>query len=124
MWTCKKQPTIELSMMKVEYMAISHCTKKVVWLWQLLADVGYVQGGSTSIMYNNQGCLALAKNPTCHSHTKHIDVHHHFVREKLEYQKICLKYYLAEDMIADVLTKPLAHDRHPNINKCNKFRSL
>ena len=85
-WKCKKQPTIALSTMKVEYMATSHCTKEAVWLWQLLADVGYVQEGPTSIMYDNQGCIALAKNPTHHSHTKHIDIQHHFIKKKLENQ--------------------------------------
>ena len=46
-----------------------------------------------------------------HSRTKHIDVQHHFVRDLLENQKICLKYCLMEDMRADVTTKPLAKDR-------------
>jgi len=28
---------------------------------------------------DNQGCIALSKNPTHHSHTKHIDIQHHFI---------------------------------------------
>ena len=43
LWKFKKQPTIALSTMEAEYMAISHCTKGAVWLWQFLVDVGYVQ---------------------------------------------------------------------------------
>ena len=35
--------TIILSTTEVEYIAIDHCTKKVVWFRQLLADVRYVQ---------------------------------------------------------------------------------
>ena len=98
-------------------MTTSHCTKEMVWLRQFLADVGYVQEGPTSIMCDNQGCIALAKNPTHHSRTKHIDVQHHFNREKLENQDICLKYCPTEDMIADVLTKPLAKDRHQTLTR-------
>ena len=44
-------------------MGTIHCIKEMVWLQQLLGDVGYVQDGPTSIMCDNQGCIALAKNP-------------------------------------------------------------
>ena len=111
-WICKKQSTIALSTMEGEYMATSHCTRKAVWLRQLLADVGYLQERASSIMCEYQGCITLARTPTHHSHTKHIDIQHHFYREKLKYQEICLKYYPTKDMIADLLTKPLAKNRH------------
>ena len=88
-------------------MATGHCTKEAVCLRQLLADVGYVEEGPTSIMCGNQGYIALAKNPTYYSRTKHIDVQHHFTIEKLKNQEICLKYCPMEDMIADVLTNRL-----------------
>ena len=67
-------------MTKAEYMATSHCSKETVWRQKLLANVGYVQERSPSIMCDNQGCIALAKKPTYHSCTKHIDAHHHFIR--------------------------------------------
>ena len=98
-------------------MATSHCIKEMIWFWQLLADGGDVQEGPTSIMCDNQECIALAKNLTLHSCTKHIDVQHHFIREKLENKEICLKYYPTEDMIADVLTKPLGKDGHQTLTK-------
>ena len=68
-------------------------------------------------MYDNQGCIALAKNPTHHFCTKYIDVQHHFIKEKPKNQKICLKYYPTEVMIANVLTKPLAEDRHQTLTR-------
>ena len=102
-WKCKKQPTIVLSTTETEYMTISHCTKETVWLRQVLADVGYVQEGPRSIMCDNQGCIALAKKPTHHSRIKHIDVQHHFIRDRLENQETCLKYCPTEDIIVGVL---------------------
>ena len=60
-------------------MATTHCRKEAIWLRQLVADVGFVQEGATSIMYDNQGCIVLAKNPMHHSRTKHIDSQHHFI---------------------------------------------
>ena len=116
-WKCKKQPTIALSIAKAEFMGTSHYTKEAILLRQLLADVGYVQETPTSIMCENQGCITLAKNYTHHSRTKHTDVQHHFIREKLENQETCLKYYPTKDMIVDVLTKPLAKGRHQTSTK-------
>ena len=88
-------------------MATIQCTKEAVWLRQLLADVGYVQEWPTSIMCNNQGYIAPAKNPTYHSHTKHINVQHHFIREKLEKTRDIFECCPIEDIIAEVLIKAL-----------------
>ena len=72
-------------------MATSHCMKEAVWLRQLLEDVRYVEGTPIFIVCDNEGCIALAKNPTYYSRTKHINVQHHFIRKKLKNQEICLK---------------------------------
>lgn len=85
-------------------------TKEALWLQKLLANVGFVQDGATTIMCNNQRCIAFAKNPTHYSRTKLINVQHHFICKKLESGKICLKYCPTEDMVADILTKALAKD--------------
>lgn len=111
-WNSKRQPTIALSTTEAEYMAMSQCTKEAIWLRQLLADVGFVQQGGTQVLCDNQGAIALAKNPTHHSRTKHIDVQHHFIREQVEDQVIELKYVPTQAMVADVLTKALGKSQH------------
>jgi transposase InsO family protein len=121
-WNCKRQPTIAVSTTEAEYMATSHCLKEALWLRQLLEDVGLVQRGATSIMCDNQGCIALAKDPKHHSRTKHIDVQHHFIREKLEDGEVSLWYCPTEDMVADVLTKALAKVRHEKLTKAMGLR--
>ena len=121
-WNCKRQPTIALSTTEAEYMATSQSTKEAIWLRKLLGDVGCVQVDATTIMCDNQGCIALAKNPTHHSRTKHIDVQHHFIREKLESGEISLRYCPTEDMVADVLTKALAKERHHRLAKAMGLR--
>ena len=86
--------------------------------------MGYMQEGPTSIMCDNQGCIALAKNPTHHSHTKHIDVQHHFIIKKLENQEMYFNYYPMEDTIADILTKPLANDRHQTLTNAMSLEAF
>ena len=100
---------------EAEYMANSHSTKEAIWLRQLMADVRCTQHDGTTIMCDNQGSMLLAKNPTHHSRTKHIDVQYNFIREKLEMKVIELKYCPTEHMEADVLTKGVTRDRHQRL---------
>ena len=120
-WSSKRQPTIALSTIETKYMAVSQSAKEAIWLRQLIADVGCVQERATMIMYNNQGCIALAKNPKHHSHTKHIDVQHHFICEKVEEEVIELRYCPTQEMVADVLTKALARDKHETMRRAMRL---
>ena len=63
------------------------------------------------IKEDNQGTIALSRNPKYHARTKHIDIRHHFLRDKVEKSEIELSYCPTEDMIADLLTKPLGKTR-------------
>ena len=54
----------------------------------------------------------MTKNPAYHSRTKHIDIRHHFIRDSVEVGDIELQYCATNDMVADVLTKALARDKH------------
>jgi hypothetical protein len=42
------------------------------------------------ISCDSQSTIFLAKNPTYHSKTKHIDVQYHFVRDMVERNKVLL----------------------------------
>ena len=65
----------------------------------------------TVLMEDNQGAIAIAKNPIIHARTKHIDIRYHYVREALQKRIIELRYCPTSDMIADILTKPLNKGR-------------
>jgi len=111
-WSSKIQTTVALSTTEAEYMALSETTKEVIWLRQLLSDLGYQQQSPTTLYVDNQSTISLAKNPVMHARTKHIDICHHFIREHLDNQDINLEYINTADMIADILTKPLTGEKH------------
>lgn len=116
-WNCKRQPTIARSTMEAEYMAASHGAMEAIWLRLLLEDIGLVQLEATPLRCDNQGCLAFAKNPKNHARTKHIDIQHHFIREKIEMGVIDMMYCETKDMLADLLTKALVKERHNILSK-------
>ena len=59
------------------------------------------------IFEDNQGAIALAKNPELHKRTKHIDIRYHFVREKVEDSQVVLEYVSTLNMLGDIMTKPI-----------------
>jgi len=77
-----------------------------------MSDIGLEQMSSTPMMCDNQGTIALVKNPTLHSHMKHIDIQHHFIHEKIERGVIQMKYIPMQQMIVDVFTKALTLQSH------------
>ena len=91
-------------------MAASNATKEAIWLRVLLEDLGFTQVGATTIHADNQGCIALSRNPVSHSRAKHIDIRHHFIRERVENKEVDLKFCPTKNMVADILTKALPRE--------------
>uniref|UniRef100_A0AAV1V3K5 Integrase catalytic domain-containing protein n=1 Tax=Peronospora matthiolae TaxID=2874970 RepID=A0AAV1V3K5_9STRA len=111
-WKWKRQPTVATSSTEAEYIALYAAAQEAVWLRLLLSDIGVEVGAATTIYEDNQGCIALAKNPVYHARTKHIDIKYHFLRDKVEEGVIELEYMPTEAMIADGLTKALGLTKH------------
>ena len=109
-WSSKKQPTVALSTIESEYMAAANATREAIWLRILLTDLGYPQVSASIVYGDNQGCISLTRNPIAHSHAKHIDIRHHFIRERIENKEVDLQYCSTKEMIADIFTKPLARE--------------
>ena len=77
-----------LSTIEVKYMAATHASKEVVWLHRLCSSMGLVKR-AIRIDCDIQSTIFLAKNPTYHSKTKHIDIQYHFVMDMVEDKRCC-----------------------------------
>uniref|UniRef100_A0AAV1TTF0 Copia protein n=1 Tax=Peronospora matthiolae TaxID=2874970 RepID=A0AAV1TTF0_9STRA len=107
-WRSKKQRTVALSSAEAEYMALSETTQESVWLRVFLCKLGEMTSNqAVKISKDNQGSIALAKNPEFHKRTKHIDIRYHFAREKVAEGQVVLEYCPTKDMKADIMTKPI-----------------
>lgn len=82
-WLSKLQTVVALSTCEAELMAQTLAAKEATWLRRLLADLGAQQGNvaATIIYGDNQGAIALSKDPQNHAKAKHIDIQHFFIRE-------------------------------------------
>jgi hypothetical protein len=107
-WNSKLQPTVAVSTCESEYMALAAACKDALWLRKLLPDLGISLGPQPiTIRCDNQGALMLARNPISTPRSKHIDVLHHFARERAERSEVSFVPVGTADNIADALTKAL-----------------
>ena len=106
-WSSKKQPIVALSSTEAEYIALCRAAQEAVWMRNLLSDVGFPQEDATLVREDNQGAMALARNPKDHPRSKHIDVKYHYTRQVIEKKIIAVEYVPTGEMVADTLTKAL-----------------
>ena len=105
-WKSKKQASVALSTCEAEYMSLSITCQEAIYLTRLLTELTSQQFAPTVMTSDNQGAIALIKNPVKHMKAKHIDIRYHFVRECYQDNHIVVEYVQSSNNIADMFTKP------------------
>ena len=89
-------------------MAMSEAGKEALWIRSFLEEIGYRKRHlPVTILGDNQGAIALAKNPHDNRRSKHIDVRYHWIRNHVNEGNFILNWIPTAEMAADGLTKPL-----------------
>jgi len=87
-WSSKKQPIVALSNTEAKYRGATIVACEVVWLQKLLSNLGQSMDAHVVIYCDNISSILLANNLVYHARTKHIEVHYHFIREKVLVKEI------------------------------------
>jgi hypothetical protein len=111
-WMSKKQSVVALSSTDAEYVALSEASHEACWLRSLYKELGYDQKKPTQIRCDNNGAIAMARNPQFHKQSKHIDIRWHWIRDLVEENTIEVQSCRDPEQTADILTKALAHPKH------------
>ena len=59
------------------------------------------------LLCDNESAIKLTNNSVQHTRTKHIDVHHYFIRDHQQKGDICIDSVGTNDQLADIFTMPL-----------------
>ncbi|GJY60946.1 retrovirus-related pol polyprotein from transposon TNT 1-94 [Tanacetum coccineum] len=108
-WFSKKQTALAISTTKAEYVSVRKACQQALWMKQSLIDYD-IRLDDVPIMCNNKGMIDLSKNSVQHSRTKHIEIHHHFLRDNVQKGHISIEKVSFVDNIIDILTKPLKRE--------------
>ena len=112
-WSSKKQNAVSRSSTKSEYRALATTTAELVWIQNLLTEIGIPLQTQPPILWcDNIGAQALASNPVHHARTKHIEIDVHFIRNLVAEKKLEVRYVSSNNhQPADLFTKPLPFER-------------
>ena len=110
-WSSTKQRCVATSTTEAEYIALSEASKQGQWLRTLIKELNRLrlleESQAVPMHSDNQACITISQDPGGHRRTKHIDIRYHYIRELVAYRKATITYLATQDMIADILTKPL-----------------
>ncbi|GKE83965.1 hypothetical protein Tco_1557707 [Tanacetum coccineum] len=102
-WFSKKQTSLAISTTEAEYVSAKKACQQALWMKQALVEYG-IKLDDILVLCDNKGAIDLSKNPVLHSHTKHIEIRHHFLRDNVKKGNISIEKVSSEDNIADILT--------------------
>nr|GEV09452.1 copia protein [Tanacetum cinerariifolium] len=74
---------LAISTTEAKYVSARKACQQALWLKQALIDYD-VRLDDVPIMCDNKGAIDLSENPVQHSQTKHIEIHHHFLRDNVQ----------------------------------------
>ena len=104
----RTQKSVKLSYTEAEYVVLAAGNKETIFLryiWSFTFTGRDV--GCTLVKEDNVGAIHLAKNPATTPNSKHIDIRHHFIRERVRNGKFEIVYVPSKEQHANFLTKPL-----------------
>ncbi|XP_050888734.1 secreted RxLR effector protein 161-like [Lathyrus oleraceus] len=80
-WCSNKESVVALSSCEAQYISALLCACQVVWLMNLLEELGINEGEVVTLLVDNAYTVNLAKNPIAHGRSKHIEMRFHYLRE-------------------------------------------
>ena len=106
-WKAKRQSCTTLSSAEAEFVAASVCGQEVIYLRNLLRDLGYSQKGPTCVYEDNAACIQMSENPSNPEQSRHIDMHQWFLRDMVQDGVLKLRKCAGTQNVADAFTKSL-----------------
>lgn len=106
LWSTRRQSTVAQSSTEAEYVALASAVADLIWMKNLLMDLGVELEKPPKVFEDNQSVIHLL-NQWEHRRLKHVDVKYNFVRDYYLKGVIQVEYVNTKEQIADILTKAL-----------------
>ncbi|RDY06797.1 Copia protein, partial [Mucuna pruriens] len=88
---------------KAEYIATSEIACQVVWLEALVKDLQVENLRKIKLLVDNKSAIDLARHPTSHERSKHIETRFYFLREQVNNEKLQIEHCRTEIQFPDIL---------------------
>jgi hypothetical protein len=105
-WASKVQPVTSTSSTESEYRALSEASKEALWLAKIVKLFGIKELPFT-VKGDNMGSLTSIRNHSNTRHTKHIEIHHDFMKDRFRLGHLDYAFIEGRNNPADIFTKAL-----------------
>ncbi len=104
----KKQSLVTQSSTEAEMLALVEAIKRALPVARLLVELGFNKRIAMTVHQDNLSTMHLANvGEGVGGKAKHFRVRYHFIKELIQEGVIDLKHCKTDDMIADIMTKPM-----------------
>ena len=114
-WLTKSTTAVCLSTAEAEYIAATETTKDVVWVRNLLQELGFTQEQPSHLLEDNQACVAMVNNHVVSGRNRHFCVKMACLRQQVELKVVRFRFVASRNNVADLLTKILTHEAHERL---------
>ena len=103
-----KQKLNTKSSTEAEVVGVSEYIPFNLWMAMFLKEQGY-DLSKNIVFQDNESAIKMLKNgrDSCTGRSRHIDIRHFFVKDRVDKREVDIEYCPTKLMIADYLTKPL-----------------
>jgi hypothetical protein len=123
-WKTQKQSITAKSAAESEYVALSAAVSELIFVYQLLCELGFQVLTPIPVFEDNTAAIKISSNPTKKSKVKQVNIHHHFVRDYVEFGIIEVKHVPSPVQVADLLTKNLGNHLFQDLVKNFNLEAL
>jgi len=109
-WLSKKQSSISIFVIEVEYIIIGNCCTHILWMKEALKDANIETKQPITIYCENTSAISLSKNPVMYSKKKRILIKYHFPHEQVVEQNIKLEYINTKEKTAYIFIKHIPRE--------------
>jgi hypothetical protein len=97
---------------ETEYVGMYEAATEIVFLRNLLCELGFPQKSATVLYEDNQSAIHMVNGRGSFQKSKHVNVKYHYTRDLIKKGLIDVVYCPTKEMRADVLTKGLTRGKH------------
>jgi len=106
-WSSKLQSFVTLFTTEAEYIAAVKAGKEIMWMRNILEEMGYTSKLPSPLHIDNQSALSVTKNPEHHGWMKQLDLFFFWLRDVVDKKQILPCHIAGAEQVADLLTKAL-----------------
>ena len=108
MWRSKQQGQCALSSTEAEYYAVSEAVKEILFVVQVLLDLGIAVKTPIIVKVDNMGAVFMTNNASSSARTRHVDTRWHFIRELQDEKLVEVVFVRTQFNWSDGMTKNVA----------------